>query len=125
MTALTPGRIIHCDSEHEYREALIAAGDSLVVVDCFAEWCPPCRQIAPRFEALATQHTETVFIKVDVDKAPAVSKLVGVWALPTFAFFRHGKKVSSFMGADERKLQRGLENDGDLGICGSIPCSIQ
>ena len=116
---LTPGRAVHCSSEKQYYDILHEAGDALVVVDCFAEWCPPCRQIAPVFEAVASQYPNVVFIKVDVDKLPGVAKSIGVWAMPTFAFYVKGKKVGSFMGADERKLRRGIEHNGDVGVCGS------
>lgn len=78
--------------------------------------------MAPIFEALSLQYTDVVFIKVDVDKAPGVKNLLGVWALPTFAFVKHGKKISSFTGANERSLRQGLENHGVLGYCSS--CTI-
>lgn len=75
--------------------------------------------MAPIFEALSLQYTSIVFVKVDIDQAPEVKNLLGVWALPTFAFVRNGKKVSSFTGANERSLRQGLENNGELGYCSS------
>jgi thioredoxin 1 len=102
---------------------LEAAGSKLVVIDVFAEWCPPCRQIAPIFEALARQYPDVVFIKVDVDKMPTIKSILGVWAMPSFFFFRNKVKISSFMGANEAALRRGIVNDGRIGVCSS--CSVQ
>jgi thioredoxin 1 len=72
---------------------------------------------------MARQYTDVVFLKVDVDKVPSIKNILGVWAMPTFAFLRNGNKVGSFMGANEQSLRRGLENDGNMGVCSS--CSIQ
>lgn len=120
----TPGTVVHCNSESEYYAAVEAAGDRLVVVDCFASWCPPCQQIAPVFADLASQYADVVFIKVDMDEAPGLKGELGVWALPTFVFLRYGKKQGSFMGANERLLRKGLENNGEVSMCSSI-CMIQ
>lgn len=84
--------------------------------------CGPCRAMAPVFEALSFQYTDVVFVKVDIDKAPGVKNLLSVWALPTFAFVRHGRKISSFTGANERSLRQGLDRNGELGYCAS--CTI-
>ena len=64
-----------------------------------------------------------MFLKVDVDKVPTIKNILGVWAMPTFAFLKDGNKVGSFMGANERLLRRGLENDGNVGLCAS--CIVQ
>ena len=112
----------HCQSIAEYRAAIASAGDRLVVVDCAASWCPPCRQIAPIFEELAVKYKDVVFVKVDVDQVPEIKNILTIWALPTFYFLRYGEKQGSFMGADVGKLRHGLENNGIVSICGS--CEI-
>ena len=122
LPLLEPGQVVHCTSEQHYHDTLVDAGEKLVVVDCFAEWCPPCRQIAPTFLSLAQQYPDIVFVKVDVDKVPEIKSVLSVWAMPTFTFLRNGNVVGSFMGADVRKLRYGLNNGGKVGICGS--CTI-
>jgi thioredoxin 1 len=122
--SVAPGAVVHCNSEDEYYAALEAAGDRLVVVDCFATWCPPCQQIAPVFTDLASQYPNVVFIKLDMDQVPQLKSVLGVWAMPTFCFFRYGKKVGSFMGANERLLRKGLENNGEVNMCSSM-CVVQ
>ena len=76
------------------------------------------------FEGLASDYVDIVFIKVNVDKVPAISKQLSVWALPTFAFLKYGKKVGSFMGANQNLLRSGLENDGQISMCNSMGCDI-
>lgn len=119
VSAITPGQVVHCSTEDDYFEILRLAEDKLVVVDCFAEWCPPCKAIAPVFEALAREHPEVVFLKVDVDAVPSIKSILSVWAMPTFAFLKHGSKVGSFVGAKESLLRYGIQHDGNVGRCAS------
>ncbi|VEU36157.1 unnamed protein product [Pseudo-nitzschia multistriata] len=117
-------RVVHCTTEREYWEAIESAGSNLVVVDCFAEWCPPCRQIAPFFDALSLEHPEVVFVKVDVDKVPGIGRILGVWAMPSFFFLKDGETVGSFTGAREGLLRQGIANGGRVGgVCSS--CAVQ
>ena len=51
------------DSLADFNQALTEAGDKLVVVDFTASWCPPCKMIAPKFEAMAKEFTSVVFYK--------------------------------------------------------------
>jgi len=119
------GKVVYCSTEQDYYHAIELAGSRLVVVDCFAEWCPPCKQIAPVFDALAKEHEEILFVKVDVDKVPSIKYILGVFAMPSFYFLKDGSKVGSFMGASEAKLRLGIANDGKIGgICASL-CAIQ
>jgi thioredoxin len=79
----------------------------LVILDCYATWCGPCKAISPVFERLAKQYegsTSIVFAKVDVDKAKDVAQACGITAMPTFQFFKHGKKVDEVKGADVQQL---------------------
>mmetsp|Transcript_13534 Transcript_13534/g.28568 ORF Transcript_13534/g.28568 Transcript_13534/m.28568 type:complete len:133 (-) Transcript_13534:1943-2341(-) len=118
------GPAIHCTTEEAYYQAIDSAKGKLVVVDCFAEWCPPCKHIAPVVDALAREHPEIVFVKVDVDEVPAIKTILGVWVLPSFFFLREGNKVGSFTGANEGLLRKGIANDGYVGgVCSS--CVIQ
>jgi thioredoxin 1 len=88
--------------------------------------CPPCRRIAPVLDALARQHADDVlFVKVDVDRLPSVKAALGVYAMPSFYFFRHGNRVGSFLGANEALLRKGIANGGNVGMCSSLPCTIQ
>ena len=62
-----------------------------------------------------------MFIKVDVDKVPAVARRLKVLAMPTFVFMKKGRRVGGFMGASEGKLRQGLESDGAVSdICSTV-----
>ena len=100
----------------------------MLFISFFKIRCPPCKQIAPVFDALARENSQTtndiVFVKVDVDKVPTIKSILGVWAMPSFFFLKDGNKVGSFMGANENLLRKGIANDGYVGsICSS--CIIQ
>jgi thioredoxin 1 len=94
--------IRHVANLDEFNAALkeAEACDSLVVVDYNAEWCGPCRRIAPRFAALASEFRDTIFLNVDVDQAHEVAALYGITTIPTFHAFRAGQLVDQARGAN-------------------------
>lgn len=98
--------IIDVTSLSEWQALQAANADKLVVVDCWATWCGPCKMIAPAFTKLADEYTPkgAVFVKVDVDKADEVAVHLKVQAMPTFLFFRGNTLVGGFAGADATRL---------------------
>ncbi len=71
-----------------------------VVVDCWAEWCTPCKMIAPHVEALAKEEQgNIVFCKLDTDNNPIVSNQYGIRSIPTLLVFKDGEKVGQIIGA--------------------------
>ncbi|HHE41796.1 MAG TPA: thioredoxin [Dehalococcoidia bacterium] len=76
------------------------AGPGVVVVDCWAVWCGPCRMVAPVIEELAKDYAGKVtFAKLDVDKNPATARRYGIQSIPTLLFFKDGKLVEQKIGA--------------------------
>jgi len=72
----------------------------LVVIDCWATWCGPCRMITPIIEELAREYAgKVVFGKLDVDKNRAVTMQYQIMSIPTLIVFSHGKLVDRIMGA--------------------------
>jgi thioredoxin len=79
----------------------------LLIVDFYATWCGPCKVISPVFDKLAKPHessTSIIFAQCDVDKAKDVAQACGITAMPTFQFFKQGKKVGEVKGADVQQL---------------------
>ncbi|WYZ43556.1 hypothetical protein EsH8_VI_001255 [Colletotrichum jinshuiense] len=88
----TSGKVYKPSSAAEL-DALLAS-TTHVVVDFYADWCPPCRAIAPVFSQLADKHASDgrlAFAKINVDHVNAVAGRYNVSAMPTFLFFRDGK----------------------------------
>jgi thioredoxin 1 len=71
-----------------------------VIVDFFAEWCGPCKAMAPALDQVATEMAGKVkVVKIDVDQNPAISAKYGIRAMPTLMAFKDGKKVNENVGA--------------------------
>ena len=75
-----------------------------VVVDFWAEWCGPCKMIAPLLDEIATEKAGTVKIgKVDIDKNQSLSFKYNVRAIPTLLFFKNGQVVDQVTGMTSKK----------------------
>lgn len=71
-----------------------------VLVDCFAQWCGPCRMIAPMLDQLAAEFDgRAKVVKIDVDQSPALAQTLRVEAMPTLILFDEGKEVQRTVGA--------------------------
>jgi len=72
----------------------------LVVVDCWAAWCAPCRAIAPVVEQLAKDYSgKVVFGKLNVDENPETAQRFDIMAIPTMLVMKKGKEVDRIVGA--------------------------
>jgi thioredoxin 1 len=76
----------------------------IVVIDCWAEWCGPCRMIAPTIEAMANDYAgKAVFGKLHVDENSETATKYCITSIPTLLFFKEGKLVGQIIGAVPRQ----------------------
>jgi len=77
----------------------------LVLVDFWAEWCAPCRAIAPIIKELARDYAgKVVFAKLNVDENPRTAAEFGIMSIPTLMIFKEGKPVDAIIGAVPRRV---------------------
>ena len=97
-------------SEKEFEQEVLQA-DTPVLVDFWADWCAPCKMVAPILEELAAELDGTVkFTKLDVDSNPKTATGYGIRGIPTLLIFNGGKPVGQVVGAvPKSELKRRLE----------------
>lgn len=89
-------------------DAEVLKSETPVVVDFFAEWCGPCRNMAPALEQVASEMTGKVkVVKVDVDQCPEITNKYQIRAMPTLMIFKDGKVHAQHVGAlvQKKKLE--------------------
>lgn len=74
----------------------IASG--ITLVDFYADWCGPCKMIAPVLEEVAKEVTDVNIVKVNVDDSPEVSQQYGVMSIPTLILIKDGEEIAQTMG---------------------------
>jgi thioredoxin 1 len=94
-------------------QAEVMDSDKTVIIDFWAKWCGPCRQVAPVLDSIAEAHDELSIVKVDIDASPQIAQQFGVMSVPTLMVLKGGEVVKTVVGAKpkvvlERELLAGL-----------------
>ena len=81
----------------------VLQSSKLMLVDFWAEWCAPCRMLAPTVDAIADKFAETTgVVKLNVDDNTATAQRYGIKGIPTLILFNHGKEVERVVGATSK-----------------------
>ena len=81
-------------------DEVVIKSDKPVLVDFWAEWCGPCRMIAPIIEEISKEYSErALVVKCDVDNSPGVAAKYGIRNIPTILYFKDGKVADKQVGA--------------------------
>lgn len=106
------GRPIRLDRPHKVSEdafdQTVRSAGAPVLVDCYADWCGPCRIMAPALDDFAQRHAGQVLVlKLDTDASPQLSTRLGIRGIPTLIAFEHGQERARHVGiADLSTLER-------------------
>lgn len=92
-------------------QSYVLDSDRPVVVDFWAEWCPPCHMLSPIVEELSTEYADQVrFAKLNTDDNETTAAQFGVFSLPTLIVFQNGQEVNRMVGyAPKEQLKRQID----------------
>ncbi|XP_017009366.2 thioredoxin-T [Drosophila takahashii] len=97
-------------NKEDLDQQLALAEDKLVVIDFYANWCGPCKIIAPKLEELAELYSDrAVVLKVNVDENEDITLDYNVTSMPTFVFIKAGEVLELFVGGNPDKLAKSME----------------
>ena len=83
----------------------VLQSDKAVLVDFWAEWCGPCRMIAPALEEIAVEHGDKIAVaKLNIDENPKTAAEYGVLSIPTMNVYQGGQVVKTIVGAKPKAL---------------------
>jgi len=108
----TSEAVTEVDSEEAFDKVMNASGDKLVVLNCSATWCGPCKLFKPTYGLFAEEYADkATFLSVTGDLNGSTTKLMkrlGVKAVPSFFFYKNGEQVSTFSGANKTGFRNHL-----------------
>lgn len=102
--------LVHMTEKNFESEAL--KSNVPVIVDFWADWCPPCKMLAPVFEELSSEYSGKLkFAKLNTDEASGIAQKYGVMSIPTLILFKGGKEAGRIVGAmPKQELKKRIDS---------------
>lgn len=88
--------------EKEFKE-IIKNKDKKILIDCYADWCGPCKMLSPVIDELASEIDSCEFYKLNVDDAEDISREYGIMSIPTILIFEKGKEIDRSIGLKSKE----------------------
>ncbi|CAH8271280.1 unnamed protein product [Arabidopsis lyrata] len=103
------GQVMEVDKD-TFWPIVKAAGDKIVVLDMYTQWCGPCKVIAPKYKELSEKYQDMVFLKLDCNQEnKPLAKELGIRVVPTFKILKDNKVVKEVTGAKYEDLLAAIE----------------
>ena len=109
-----PANLISFSGNFENLIQQVTSSQGLVVVDFYADWCPPCRRLRDALPQIAREHPKVTFLKVDIDESRDLANHYGVSSIPNLKFFKAGQgnqmqELGSVTGADIPQIKSKIQ----------------
>ena len=102
--AETASAVIKVTDDTFQQLVLTASAGKAVLVDFWAQWCPPCHMLSPVLDEIAAELRDTLTVaKMDVDENQVTAQRYGILAMPTLSVFRNGEVISQVVGARPKR----------------------
>ncbi|MFH8038807.1 MAG: thioredoxin [Candidatus Aenigmatarchaeota archaeon] len=89
--------------------------NKMVIVDIYADWCPPCKALSPIIEEVSKEYKDVKFVKINVDENREIAHLYDVQSIPTLLYFQNGNLVNRTVGAlPKAKIKEIIEKTFNL-----------
>jgi thioredoxin 1 len=93
------GTPVHVESQDHLEE--LVAGEDVVLVDFYADWCGPCKMLEPTVEEIAAE-TDVLVLKVDIDELQELAREEGIRSVPTLQFYANGEQAKRVVGVQDK-----------------------